>query len=294
MTIHKCVYCNYDTIRDCNFKRHLNSKKHLNNIKDINKNKLVNNISDTAIINFVNFVNNKFDKMENKLENKIENKMDKLENKIDKMETKMGVMEHKIIKEQRKTNKNILTLLMNDYQNNPPLLQINKTDFNKQLELEYNEKINDDSCKLQIKMIKDYKNKKLIDVIIKLILIFIKNNNVSLQSVFNTDMARANYATKINQSWYNDKLGIKLKNIILLPIVQYLSDTLVFLNRKIMKEHNLNLKSASYERVEFIATYSDALLDIKCYIENDNTHNEIIYKLAPHLRFDKEYLSVEM
>ncbi len=290
MTIHKCDLCDYETKQSCNYSRHIKSAKHLKIVektkkviqKDDNYINLSENISLDTILKLVN---DKFNKMENKIENKMEDRLDRIENKMENME-------HKIIKEQRKTNRNIMTILMQDYSNNPSLTQINQVEFMEELEKHYKTKINTEDCKLQTKMVNDFNNKKLIDVILKLILKFIKNNNLTLQSVFNTDSTRSNYATKLNKSWYNDKLGLQLKNIILIPVIQYLLTALEYLNTKLVVETNANYKCSSIARIEFIVKYTEGFLKTKNFLNDKKTHDEIIFKLAPHLRFDKEYLEI--
>ena len=50
-------------------------------------------------------------------------------------------------------------------------------DFIKELELEYNAKVDDKDCKLQLLIIQDFKNKRLIDHLIKSNLFFSRSLN---------------------------------------------------------------------------------------------------------------------
>jgi hypothetical protein len=133
MAIHKCVLCDYETKQSCNYSRHIKSVKHLKfvekskKIKQINntisndipnKNLLDNKSNDEIVNEIVNIISNKLDIITSKMEDKIKDILYIIENtmkdRLDKIEKKLDNMEYNIIKEQRKTTTNLMTVLRFD------------------------------------------------------------------------------------------------------------------------------------------------------------------------------------
>jgi hypothetical protein len=135
-------------------------------------------------------------------------------------------------------------------------------------------------------IIQDFKNKRLIDTISKLILKFVKKEETSLQSIFNTDCSRGNYATKLDSTWLNDKFGMKLRDIILRPIIEYTINALEPLRNKIVKLTELNKKSPSLDKSDFIMENSNYLLEVNCILVKKKTYEQIIFKLSPQLQLE--------
>ena len=224
---------------------------------------------------------NKFNKT---VINLIENKTKQIEDKTKQIENNTNLKINNAITKQKKFNKSVLTVLKEEFSNNPALEKIDEKDFIKELELEYECKISDKDCKLQLLIIKDYKNKRLIDTICKIILKFIKKEELSLQSIFNTDCSRGNYATKLETTWLNDKFGMKFRDIILSPIIEYIIDALEPLRNKIVKMTELNRKSPSMDKSDYIMENSNSLLELNCMLVKKKTYEQIIYKLSPQLQ----------
>jgi hypothetical protein len=273
MVIYNCEYCKYNTLNITNYKRHLLTQKHINNNKFI------------QIENKIKHIIEKTEKIEEKTE-KIEEKTEKIEEKTKDIEKKTAFQINSAIQNQNKFNKSVLNILKDKFSNNPALEKIDETDFIKELELEYECKINEKECKLQLLIIKDYKNKRLIDTLSKIILKFIKKEELSLQSIFNTDCSRGNYATKLETTWLNDKFGMKFRDIILSPIIEYIINALEPLRNKIVKLSELNRKSPSMDKSDFIMENSNSLLELNCMLVKKKTLEQIIYKLSPQLQLE--------
>jgi DNA repair exonuclease SbcCD ATPase subunit len=233
----------------------------------------------------INLIEDKTKQIEDKTK-QIEDKTKQIEDKTKQIEDKTELKLNNAIIKQRKFNKSVLTVLKEKFSNNPSLEKIDETDFIKELELEYECKINEKECKLQLLIIKDYKNKRLIDTICKIILKFIKKEELSLQSIFNTDCSRGNYATKLETTWLNDKFGMKFRDIILSPIIEYIINALEPLRNKIVKLSELNRKSPSMDKSDFIMENSNSLLELNCMLVKKKTYEQIIYKLSPQLQLE--------
>ena len=319
MVIYTCECCNYETPNITNHKRHLLTQKHINNDKfvrlkdeiiilknDTTKiNEKVNNLKDntTKINQIVNNLKDNTTKINDKVNNlkdntiKINDKVNNLKDNTKKINLTMNNLKddtekikidtknqiNNAVIKQNKFNRSVMTILTQEFAENPSLEKINEEDFIKELELEYNAKINEKDCKLQLLIIQDFKNKRLIDTISKLILKFLKKEETSLQSIFNTDCSRGNYATKLDSTWLNDKFGMKLRDIILRPIIEYTINALEPLRNKIAKLTELNRKSPSLDKSDYIMENSNYLLEVnfenntefEFYQEFSNTQGEL-------------------
>ena len=273
MVNYKCECCKYNTENITNYKRHLLTQKHINNNKFI------------QIENKIKHIIKKTEKIEEKTE-KIEDKTKQIEDKTKDIEEKTALKINSAIRNQKKFNKSVLTILKEQFSNNPALEKIDEKDFIKELELEYECKINDKDCKLQLLLIKDYKKKRLIDTLSKIIIKFIKKEELSLQSIFNTDCSRGNYATKLETTWLNDKFGMKFREIVLRPFIEYTINALEPLRNKIVKMTELNRKSPSMDKSDFIMENSNSLLELNCILVKNKTLEQIIYKLSPQLQLE--------
>ena len=172
MVIYTCEYCNYETPNITNHKRHLLTQKHINNDKFVRLKDEINILKDntTKINEKVNNLKDNTTKI-NLTVNNLKDDTEKI-----KRDTKNQI-NNAVIK-QNKFNRSVMTILSQEFAQNPSLEKINEEDFNKELELEYNSKINDKNCKLQLLIIQDFKNKRLIDTISKLILKFLKKETI--------------------------------------------------------------------------------------------------------------------
>jgi hypothetical protein len=185
----------------------------------------------------------------------------------------------KEIKEETKEIKqNLLTLLRKEYVNNPSIKKINKKEYIKIVQ-DYNKlKINDSNYKLQKRFLSLFRNKKITNQLVDMILIHIKKDNYNVQSVFNTDASRTNYATKIKQDWHDDKMGVKLTEYIIEPFLIYMIDTINIYSKYVQLKidgpnQNIECYAANIEILKFIS-----------YLRNKKTQNDICKQLCPHLR----------
>ena len=294
MVIYTCEYCNYETPNITNHKRHLLTQKHINNDKFVRLKDEINILkNDTTKINEkVNNLKDNTTKINEKVNNLKDNTkrinltVNNLKDDTEKIKRDTKKQINNAVIKQNKFNRSVMTILTQQFGQNPPLEKINEEDFNKELELEYNSKINDKNCKLQLLIIQDFKNKRLIDTISKLILKFLKKEETSLQSIFNTDCSRGNYATKLDSIWLNDKFGMKLRDIILRPIIEYTINALEPLRNKIVKLTDLNRKSPSLDKSDYIMENSNYLLEVNCMLVKKKTYEQIIFKLSPQLQLE--------
>jgi hypothetical protein len=306
---YSCKSCKYNTNDVSNYNRHLETKKHLRNnqfselkekvekLEEQTELKINNAIRNQNKFNksVINLIEDKTKQIENKTDLKInnavqnQNKFNKsvinlIEDKTKQIENKTDLKINNAVQNQNKFNKSVLTVLKEQFSNNPALEKIDENEFIKELELEYECKVNDKECKLQLLIIHDYKNKRLLDTLCKIILKFIKKEELSLQSIFNTDCSRGNYATKLETTWLNDKFGMKFRDVVLRPIIEYTIDALEPLRNKILKMTELNRKKPSIKKSDFIMENSNNLLEVNCMLVKKKTFEQIIFKLSPQLQ----------
>jgi len=301
MAIYNCECCNYETPNITNYKRHVLTQKHINNDKFVRLKDEINTLkNDTKIINDkvnnlkdntkkINLTVNNLKDNTTKINEKVNNLKDntkKINLTVNNLKDETKIQINNAVIKQNKFNRSVMTILTQEFAQNPSLEKINEEDFIKELELEYNAKVNDKDCKLQLLIIQDFKNKRLIDTISKLILKFVKKEETSLQSIFNTDCSRGNYATKLDSTWLNDKFGMKLRDIILRPIIEYTINALEPLRNKIVKLTELNKKSPSLDKSDFIMENSNYLLEVNCILVKKKTYEQIIFKLSPQLQLE--------
>jgi hypothetical protein len=301
MAIYTCECCNYETPNITNYKRHVLTQKHINNDKFVRLKDEINILkNDTKIINDtvnnlkdntkkINLTVNNLKDNTTKINDKVNNLKDntkKINLTVNNLKDNTKLQINNAIIKQNKFNRSVMTILSQEFAQNPSLEKINEEDFIKELELEYNAKINEKDCKLQLLIIQDFKNKRLIDTISKLILKFLKKEETSLQSIFNTDCSRGNYATKLDSTWLNDKFGMKLRDIILRPIIEYTINALEPLRNKIAKLTELNRKSPSLDKSDYIMENSNYLLEVNCILVKKKTYEQIIFKLSPQLQLE--------
>ena len=216
---HICKHCEYETIRIDNFYRHLESNKHKSKIESIKKEEETIKKIESMETNVINNMN----KVKNEVKKEIKQEADKNNKKI----TAQIEEVKKIATKNRDYAKSTLTILNELYKDNPPLEYPGDrqclTALYEYYKLTKHQVMT--TNKLQKALIKDYNNGTLIDTIIKILTVFLKKDNLHLQSIFNTDTSRNNYAAKHKDSWEKDKAGKYLNDKVIKPfcsIINYL------------------------------------------------------------------------
>ena len=275
-----CESCNFKSDKKSNYNKHLLTKKHLTHQKY--KNQLYYN-------NKIKKNNEKNDDVSNEI---LIEKIDMMSEEIKLLKQTNAQNTNKIIKETRAVKKSLITLLNMNFKNNPSISYIDEEEFRKELEIEYKGKIETIDCTLQLKILRDYESKYLMSVLSKLILKFIKKDDVAEQAVFNIDSSRGNYATKIDDIWHNDKTGLQLKKYTLEVIIKYMLNVLDILRLKIIKTREENIKKSSESKSDYIMKYSTLLLEVNAFLSNPKTHKQIILNICPELRFEQKILEL--
>ena len=150
--------------------------------------------------------------------------------------------------------------------------------------------------RLQKEIVKDYKSGSFIKYICDTILKNIKKNDISTQSVFNTDYSRLNYAIKTSKrKWDEDKAGSKFIELVITP-------TLTCINN-LLDEYRTDL-SNKYDNAKYDIHVNDTeefkgllqniflIYEIQGKVMKSNTIKMIMKEIAPSLRFiiDEEKL----
>jgi hypothetical protein len=176
----------------------------------------------------------------------------------------------KIANKNKEYAKSTLTILNELYKDNPPLEYPGDrkclTALYKYYKLSRDQVMS--TNKLQKVLIKDYKNKTLLNTIIKILTTFLKKDNLHLQSIFNTDTSRNNYATKHKDSWQKDKAGIYLSDKVVKPFCSIIKALMI--NYRIYK----NERYEDYKK-KLLNKYNDSD-DI--FMNDNETETEFAYK----------------
>ena len=324
MPLHICNYCNFTTNQNCSYNRHLLSLKHKNNVNNLNtvnntiiytcdycnfitnqkndynrhvltvkhkNNLLINNVvienkdshNENIMISIVENQNNLAKQNEEVLKQNEE-----LKKKIEQLEQINNQNTNKIVKEARVIKKSILTILNTNFKDTPSIDYIDEKEFQKELELEYKAKITDKDDKLFKRIFNDFTNKKLVQTLANLIIKFLKKEDQKLQSVFNIDSARGNYATKIEDFWHNDKSGLQLKKYTLDMVIRFMLNVLDIYRQKL--DIMLKQKKRTQEDMDYIMEYQTLFIEVRAFLTNINTHKKVILFMCPELRLDQKML----
>jgi hypothetical protein len=227
----------------------------------------------------------------NILINKIDNlakKNEELQKKIEQLEKINNQNTHTIVKEARSIKKSILTILNTNFRDTPSIDYIREDKFRAELEEEYKRKIDDESNSLFIRIFNDYTNNKLIKTLSDLTLKFIKKEDKKTQPVFNIDASRGNYATKIEDIWFNDKSGLQLKKYTLDMVIKYMLNVLDIFRQRL--DELIKKKNKTREEREYVMSNQDIFIEVRSFLMNNNTHKKVILHMCPELRMDDKVL----
>ena len=143
-----------------------------------------------------------------------------------------------------------------------------------------------------MRIFNDYEKKKLVKTLGDLILKFVKKEDQKIQPVFNIDSARGNYATKIEDCWFNDKNGLQLKKYTLDVIIGFMSNVMNIYRQKLILMYEKNKKEKNASVIDYIMKYQSLLIDVNAFLTNSNVHKKIIIYMCPELRIDDKMLEM--
>ena len=291
MTNYSCDHCIFSTLLKSNYTVHLLSKKHLEN-KDIIKDKKQNEDEDDKNEQLKKIISEVKNELKEELKEESKETIKVLMNKMNLLENKNDQNTNKIVKEARNVKCSMLTILNTHFKDTPSIEYIKQEPFLEAFEEEYKAKISEDSDKLFMRIFTDYEKKKLVKTLSDLILKFVQKDNQKVQSVFNIDCARGNFATKIDDFWLNDKKGLQLRKFTVNKVVDYMIDILeVFRVRLVnMRKENM-IKSTTY-RSDYLMKYQSLMFDVLSFLNNPNTHMKIICEISPNLRCNEKLIEL--
>jgi hypothetical protein len=191
-------------------------------------------------------------------------------NAIDKSKmTELAKETNLQVKNVLRTSKSLIKYLMLNHSNAPALEQISSAQSKQILYKDYNVNESDNNYTLHMKLLKDYKNKTIIDKIKTSILNNIQKKEHTEQSIYNTDLTRLNYIIKTNlYNWIEDKSGIHFDKLVIKPIL----DTIINLMKEYReyitkKKGRIEDKMKELEEIKF-------LKEIGKYKEDDKNINQ--------------------
>jgi hypothetical protein len=297
MVQHTCKLCNFYTGYKSNYDKHLFTQKHIQNKQNSKIVNIINtdNSGNNIVIDKINNLAKQNDELSTIQNTKIEElckQNEELRKKIEQLEKTNNQNTNKIVKEARAIKKSILTILNTNFKDTPSIDYIKEEDFRLELELEYKAKINDKEDKLFMRIFNDYEKKKLVKTLGDLILKFVKKEDQKIQPVFNIDSARGNYATKIEDCWFNDKNGLQLKKYTLDVIVGFMCNVMNIYRQKLIMMYENNKKQKNASVIDYIMKYQSLLIDVNAFLTNSNVHKKIIIYMCPELRIDDKMLEM--
>ena len=281
MVQHICKLCNYTSTHKGNYDKHFLSKKHNMNIEEQNK------VNIPTIIDMSNNIITKIDNLSKQNESVLKQN-EQLRTEIEKLKDINNKNTNKIVKEARLIKKSILAILNTNFKDTPSIDYIDEKKFRIELEKEYKRKINNPSNELFKRIFSDYTNKKLIKTLCDLILKFVKKDNQETQSVFNIDSSRGNFATKIEDLWFNDKSGLQLKKYTLDMIIKFMLNVLDVYGQRL--EKMIKQKNKTRETMDYIMVNQNLFLEVRSFLTNSNTHKKVMIMLCPELRIDPKMI----
>jgi hypothetical protein len=284
-----CKYCNINCKQKRDYDNHLLTIKHKRNTIS------VDNSGNNIVIDKINNLVKQNDELSTIQNTKIEElckKIEELEKSNNELKEVNNQNTNKIVKEARAIKKSILTILNTNFKDTPSINYIKEEEFRSELELEYKAKIADKDDKLFMRIFNDYEKKKLVKSLGDLILKFVKKEDQKIQPVFNIDSARGNYATKIEDCWFNDKNGLQLKKYTLDVIVGFMSNVMNIYRQKLILMYEKNKKEKNPSVIDYIMKYQSLLIDVNAFLTNSNVHKKIIIYMCPELRIDDNMLEM--
>jgi hypothetical protein len=290
---YNCKFCNLDLKQKSNYDKHLLTNKH-----NINVNKMDNsgnNINENIIISKIDNISKQNDNLAKQNQEVIKQnedlakKNEELQQKIEQLEKINNQNTNTIVKEARSIKKSILTILNTNFKDTPSIDYIKEDEFRVELEEEYKRKIDDETNSLFIRIFNDYKNNKLIKTLSDLTLKFIKKEDKKSQPVFNIDSSRGNFATKIEDIWFNDKSGLQLKKYTLDMVVKYMLNVLDVYRQRL--DEIIKKKNKTREEIEYVMSNQDIFIEVRSFLMNTNTHKRVILYMCPELRMDDKILN---
>jgi len=291
-----CKLCNFSTHIKTNYTKHILTKKHITNnkkkVSEENKIKYDRRKRENKTEEKNNIVTNTIDTSGNIMATLMElnKKIEQLEKSNQELKDASNQNTNKIVKEARTIKKSILTILNTNFKDTPSIDYIDEKEFRKELEKEYQRKINDKESQLFMRIFSDFEKNKLEKTLGDLILKFVKKEDQLEQSVFNIDSSRGNYATKIEDYWLNDKKGLQLKKYTLDVIVGYMINVMDVFRERLADMCEENKKERNSSVTEYVLKHRGLLLDVNAYLTNSNAHKKIILYMCPELRMDDKVL----
>ena len=287
MPTYECEQCKYQTTRRSNYNKHIETKIHqglpqqevsflceccnkcFSTDQSLNRHK--------TTPKYMNYIEKKA----------MGEEIHGIKKQLNETNIKVNTLSNKVTK----YNRSVMRILKEDYSNNPALEELTKDEIILALEQEYKEKYveqihSDEDAKLQKKIIADFENNKITNVMGKIILNFIKKESKELQSVFNTDFSRSNYATKTKENWLNDKLGLKFKELVLKPIINTINKVVTNYDNYLVRCAKKNKNNLDTELCNHIVDNKIKLLDFIDYFNEPKNQEQIIYKISPRLQLE--------
>lgn len=261
MSTFNCIPCDYNTPRKSDHKRHMKSKKHKKRVAHCNK--VIVHIT----IHKCNYCGSTFKSASSlsRHKNACSEKMNlEKENNILKRENKIYKELIKLLMPSKSLN--YYEFITTNYINSPALK-----------DKQPHTNIIESKTKIPfiIIIILSYKKKTLVKLISDYIIKLYKKDNPKIQSLWSTDVSRLTYliSKQKNQKetvWIYDKKGIKVKEIIIEPILSYISNELI----NFAKE---NAKSIDESMINNLVL----LIDIKDLIDKGILANNILRYITP-------------
>jgi hypothetical protein len=322
MVNHICEICNYSTKNTTDLVRHKKSKKHILNIEkhsSFNKSVKIENSQEnghengqSVVINqnkksiySCNICEKNFTDKSNMYRHRRKHKEYKKNNKQNENDINLKKQNEELKKQNEEllklANKNAETANLATKTNNKtihimshatknfseaPVIQQLEHTKSKNLLVNHAE---DSTHSIEDLMIFNYENKILHEYLGDMLIKYYKNEEPCKQSLWASDTSRMNFILKQyvgdGSEWVNDKKGIKLKKLVIVPILDKVKKMLSKKIIKLTKEMQFSDEEESeVPENMYKILYCKEIISLIC---KKKLHTEIVKYMCPHMNFQK-------
>jgi len=275
-----CIICNknFDSLKQ--YKNHKNYRHKLEKYKkDIILTEIITNKTTDVVKEIINN-NNKNTKI-------IQEGVKQEVNGV-KQEIKAEINEVKVtVKKALNRAANLISYLMENYQQVPELTTISDKKFNKALELIFADidVKQEDEYPLEQKLIYEFYKKRLNPHLCKVILNLVNYKNYNKQNIYTIDSTRQNYIIK-STVWISDETGYRFSSIIIIPLLESIAKRI---NKYINHVQEKGKDNYNYCMMDYL-THLEYAYMLCASLVNGSLVRSLLLLLSPHLRFINETL----
>ena len=130
-----------------------------------------------------------------------------------------------------------------------------------------------------------FKHNKFASFLGNIIVSFYKNSKKEIQSIWSTDVARKTFVINEENRWVIDKSGVKVSEVIVNPLLNYVDKLLVMY----MQDIYIILNKSNYSESKYVDELKYST-ELRSNLYSKKICDKIILDITPKLFLDKYYL----